>query len=281
MSEKGKLVFEDVVKNLRTDLKFLAGLFLRLKEMRAGTRFADAETRIFVTDVCLDKTFEIESRISKLIQELGIATYVGGEMTNLSAAIGSMEEFVFDVAYMDTSEFDFSSFDKVPHYFAVYVEKVIASARRTLHTVKEWAEIAELSPTDYVTADWKRYVSARDELELAREAIDNAQWDDVMNHVRSAMEGALKEKFGFQRIQPMVRFIEDADRHGFPLPSFDLLYSYFDVGSSRIHAGRIHTPFEAQHVYRFAASFLDQLELIQVENSVIRDFASKCSAVIL
>lgn len=77
----------------------------------------------------------------------------------------------------------------------------------------------------------------------------------------------------------MRQFINDAEKYRLPLPTYTMLYDYFDVGSKRIHEGKLNTPYECQKALEFVAGFIDRLEVINVTQKKINDFKSKSKAV--
>jgi hypothetical protein len=101
----------------------------------------------------------------------------------------------------------------------------------------------------------------------------------VFNHLRPAIDLALKEKFGFKKINPMKQFLLDAEKYGLPLPTYAMLYDYFDEGSQRIHSGKLNTPYECQNALEFVAGFIDQLDLIDISKDKLEEFKQKCKCV--
>jgi hypothetical protein len=125
----------------------------------------------------------------------------------------------------------------------------------------------------------KRFLESKDEMRRAREAANKGDWPEVLNHIRVAIDLAIKEKFGFKKIQPMSLFIKDAETMGLPLPSHSLIYDYFDEGSKRLHNGLIHDPLEAKHVLNFVEDFINELNSIPVDENKLNEFKSKCKFV--
>lgn len=143
-----------------------------------------------------------------------------------------------------------------------------------------WVGMEKISIEDYVfQTKRRRYVTAREELEKARQAVKGGQWEDVFNHLRPAIDLALKEKYGFTDIR-MKGFLDYSGEHNeLNLPSIDLLYSIFDEGSGRLHKGKIHSPLECQIGLEFVARFIDQLDLIDISKERIDEFKQKCKFV--
>ena len=116
-------------------------------------------------------------------------------------------------------------------------------------------------------------------MEKAKQAVKNQKWAEVLNHLRPAIDLSIKEKFGFQKIFPMKQFIEEAEKYDFPLPSYSLLYDYFDEGSQRIHEGKLHTEWECEKALNFVAEFIDRLDLISISSEDILKFKNVSKAV--
>jgi hypothetical protein len=145
---------------------------------------------------------------------------------------------------------------------------------------ENFAQVKKLKNEEYVLPTQRaKYVQARDELEKAKQAVKDKEWDEVLNHLRPAIDLALREKFGFKRINPMRQFLADAEKYNLPLPSYTMLYDYFDEGSQRIHGGKLNTPFECQKALEFVAGFIDRLELINVSKEDVEQFKSKSKVV--
>jgi hypothetical protein len=103
--------------------------------------------------------------------------------------------------------------------------------------------------------------------------------EDVMMHLRNAIDLSIKERFGFRKITFMKTFIDEAKKFDFPLPSYDFIYQLFTEGSERIHQGKIHTSFEIQEAIRTVSNFIDELETIEVTKEKIDDFVKKSGCV--
>jgi len=100
-----------------------------------------------------------------------------------------------------------------------------------------------------------------------------------MLHIRSAIDLSIQEKFGFKKISPMMKFLQDAKEKNFPLPSYDLIHKYFSSGSERSHSGTISTPFEVSQITRTVKDFIDELETIKISQKEIEDFKKQCNFV--
>jgi len=125
----------------------------------------------------------------------------------------------------------------------------------------------------------KKFLESKDELKKAREATDRGDWAEVLNHIRVAIDLAIKEKFGFKKIQPMSLFLKDAEAMGLQLPSYSLIYDYFDEGSKRLHNGLIHNPLEAESILNFVEKFINELNSIPIDENKLNEFKIKCKVV--
>ena len=142
-----------------------------------------------------------------------------------------------------------------------------------------WTNMKKINIEDYILPTKRRkYVSAREELEWVKQAVKDGKYEDVLNHLRTSIELAIKERFGFTRIS-MKAFLIDAEKYNFTLPSYTMLYDYYDEGSHRLHSGRLNTPFECQKALDFVDDFIDNLELISISQKNIDDFKNKSTAV--
>lgn len=141
-----------------------------------------------------------------------------------------------------------------------------------------WTGMESVTPVKYIALERKTYISARDELDKAKEKIKSDP-EDVMIHLRNAIDYSLKEKFGFADIRPMKRFFDDAEKYGLPLPSYGMIYQLYDEGSERIHQGKIHTEFERELSIKMVDSFIDNLQLMEVDGERLQKFKSLSKSV--
>jgi hypothetical protein len=163
--------------------------------------------------------------------------------------------------------------------YANAIEEEMVDARKYLYDT-DWSAMKKVKLEDYVLSRTRaRYVSAREELEKAKRAIKEEQWKEILNHLRPAIDIALREKFGFKKIYGMKQFLLDADKFRLPLPSYTMLYHYFDEGSQRIHEGKLNTPFECQKALEFVAEFIDRLEASDIPREEIEKFKGKSKTV--
>ena len=159
------------------------------------------------------------------------------------------------------------------------IEEEMVDAKKHLYDTN-WSSIKTVKAEDYVILKRARYVKARDELEKARHAVTDENYEEVLNHLRPAIELAIKEKFGFKRIK-MWQFLRDAISYNFPLPSYETLYYYYIEGSERLHSGKLGTSLECKKALEFVAEFIDRLDLITTSQKDLDDFMSKSKAVSL
>jgi hypothetical protein len=153
------------------------------------------------------------------------------------------------------------------------VEWSLSELRKNLF-LSNWREVSKIKPIEFTNLPRRKYITAREEIAKAKEILTKNP-EDVMMHLRSAIDLSLKERFGFKKINFMIKFFEEAKEDNFPLPSYDLIYQYFNEGSQRSHQGKIHTSFEAQEGIRTVNNFIDELETLEVSKEVISNFIRK------
>jgi len=236
------------------------------------------ETEKWVGDVYLDKVFEIRSKLNKFSRELNLSP-----KSELLAPQQQIENYLQRLAYSkgglscnnnEEHQYCLDHLNEVISSYENAFEQFVTYARNCLYQT-DWAAIKNANPEEYLGFSRRRYVSAREELEKAIEAIKNSQWDEVLNHLRPAIDLSIKEKFGFKKINPMRLFLVDAEKYGLPLPTYSMLYDYFDEGSQRIHSGKLNTPYECKKALEFVAGFIDELELIDISKEKIDEFKQK------
>lgn len=275
MSEKQR--FQEILDELRNDITYIANLFdVLCKKFEELPRH---EANKWMYDVFLDKIYETHAKTMKLLVDMS-AKSLGRDLeyklntVRVGARNISSEDVMTYELDMKMGELNTAIVD-----YANRIEWTMSSVRLAMHQA-DWEGMKKIKTEDYMVVKKRvRFVRARDELEKAKQAIKNKKWDDVLNHLRPAIDMAIREKFGFQKIHPMKQFLQDADRYNFPLPSYTMIYDYFDEGSHRIHGGRINTPWECQKALSFVAEFIDRLELIDVNQKEIEEFKKKCRAV--
>jgi hypothetical protein len=157
------------------------------------------------------------------------------------------------------------------------IEWCLSELRSNLH-LSNWNELANIKPIEFTNLPRKKYVTAREEIAKAKEILEENP-EDVMMHLRTAIDLSLKERFGFKDIRGMGAFIDEAKEFDFPLPSYDLIYYYFDEGSKRSHQGKVHMQFDAKEAIRTVSDFIDELETIEVTQEKIDRFVRDSKSV--
>jgi hypothetical protein len=275
MSEKQR--FQEVLTEIRSDIKFLQGdLSYQLQNILKHKRGEiDSEVKDWIYDVFLDKFYEIDAKIKKIINDLGYKPKLPTDDVKRQAELIARKKVYYYYTLNDQLYYLKSNIES----YGNEVESIMSSIRLKLYE-KDWSQIKNLKSEDYVMPIHRvKYVQARDELEKAKKAVKDKQWDEVLNHLRPAIDLAIKEKFGFKKIQPMKQFLRDAEKYNLPLPSYTMLYDYFDEGSQRIHEGKLNTPYECQRALEFVAGFIDRLESAHASQKDIDEFKKKSKAV--
>lgn len=231
------------------------------------------EIREWIFDVFLDKIYEIDSKILRFL------TDVSQEVLHKKLSIQEMDKYLRDIVQ---GRNPYENLDKLKRAISNYRNSINAAmddVRKALYDTN-WVGMEKISIEDYLFQTKRhRYVTAREELEKARQAVKDRQWEEVFNHLRPASERAIKEKYGFKDIR-MKQFLDYSREHNeLKLPSIDMLYFIFDEGSGRLHEGKIHTPLECQTALEFVARFIDQLDLIAISKEEIEEFKRKCEFV--
>ena len=139
-----------------------------------------------------------------------------------------------------------------------------------------WTSMKKINIEDYILLiERRKYIHAREELQWVKQAIKEGKYEDILTHLRTAIELAIKERFGFKEIK-MWHFLKDAKTFNFHLPSYGTVYYYYDEGSDRLHSGKLNTPFECQQALHFVDGFIEELELINISQEEIDNFMKKC-----
>ena len=280
MSEKQR--FQEIIQELRSDLIFVQELQTKLSKVLIGKRLQGKEFGKWVTDVYIDKVLETNSKINHFLSQLGVSS-----VRELNESNRELVNCLQDVA-LKTSTFPYLPINSASELLAKVkegitnfnceFEKAMVLARTRMYNTN-WTEMKKIQSEDYVLMERNSYLTARQELEKAKDAVKNRQWAEVLNHLRPAIDLAMKEKFGFKKINPMKQFLIDAEKFGLQLPTYTMLYDYFDEGSQRIHSGKLNTPYECQKALEFVAGFIDQLDLIDIKKGKIEEFKQKCKCV--
>ena len=272
MSEKQR--FQEILQEIRSNLNFLQVELFKEVINLINQKIAQVELRDWLFDVFLDKFFETDVKIRKIISDLGYEVEFPWKEVKRQVEKIACQHNISHIRLLDINSLKFRLKD-----YADKVESEMSSIRYKLHE-NNWEQINKLRTEDYVLPTQRvKYVQARDELEKAKKAVKAEEWDEVLNHLRPAIDLAMKEKFGFKKIQPMKTFLKDAEKYGLPLPTYTMLYDYFDEGSQRIHEGKLNTPYECQKALEFVAGFIDRLDLVNISQEEINDFKSKSKAV--
>ena len=272
--EKSKAIFNQVHADFRADLANIK----KLQEVmlaKVGETIPDEDTRNWLLDVYIDKFFEIDVKLKKIAKEMG-----GVSTSNFWSSIRHIKEMTHEMAFAQNVTtfiaYRNSTTDSI-NTAIKYAEEVFTEIREKMWG-SDWAGLEKVKPLEYVTTERKRYVSAFDELQKARDCL-NGKIEDVTLHLRPAINQALLERFRFKKIHPMSRFIDDAKKLNFPLPSYDFIYEIYDEGSDRLHAGKPPTSWEAHQMIKTVSSFIDALDLIEISDEDIDDFKKKSSTV--
>lgn len=269
-SNVNKIKFEQLLADVRADLNTLKKM-CEILESKVSERVPDEETKNWIFDVFLDKAFEIDLKTSKILVELGNSknSFIGTFTTHVQ--ILAFQTNMYDVeGYIGTIKNDFKSLAK-------NIEEKFSSSRYRVMG-NNWNELEKIKPMDYVISERKEYVTSREELTKAKEKVESNP-EDVMGHLRTAIDLSIRERFGFSKIHKMIFFLDDAERLNFMLPSYSLIYTFFNEGSKRLHEGKVHTSFEAKEAIRTVTNFIDELELIQVTEEQIQNFKKGCKFV--
>jgi hypothetical protein len=276
-ARRTRIGFEEVVSQIRADLAHVDNMFALLEQKVAGRSSTDNETRQWIYDTFLDKIYQIHAKTKRFVARPSLGRFV--DVENIETALIRLKERAGKVAHDPNPTSQFVMFQAELAEYKRCVEDTLSDARRGLHD-SGWESVPDIRAIDYTVEPRKKFVTAREELEKARQAIERGEWDEVMNHIRSSMDIALKAKFGFKRILRMQQFLDDAQRFGLPVPSYDLLYHYYNMGSRRLHSGIVSPPFEAVQAVRFASDLIDALDLVQVDEQMVEDFKKKSKSAI-
>ena len=272
-------VFQEIVTRIRSDLKYLKeDLFSILQNKRWHDRYGSKdEVRSWILDVFLDKLFEIHAKVERLFGDFDIQR---------DLPIWEMKKCAEDLAFARGKRYDLDALEEmfrelyghIQEYDAI-VERSMGTIRKILHD-QNWEPMKRIDLDNYILPMKRaRYIDARGELSKAKKAVKEGTWEEVLNHLRPAIDLALKEKFGFKRIKGYKKLFDDAGKYGLRLPSYDMIYRYFDEASQRLHKGRVHTPWECQEALDFVDKFIDRLDLIDVSEKEIEEFKKKSKSV--
>jgi hypothetical protein len=280
MSEARK--FQHIVDGIREDLTLVEELCRILDHslsnmLRMGGFLYEETTfqiKEWISDVFLDKIYEIDSKIHRFLIDVCLEEmYDKVSLQEMEKYIKNIVEEKKGFGYGDT----FSNLAKLRKAISNYREAfntIMNYVRKFLYETN-WTNIKKINIEDYLFLTKKqKYIKAREELQGVKQSIKDGKYEDILNHLRAAIELAIKERFGFKNIKKMWHFLNDAEVLN--LPSYDMLYFYYDEGSHRLHSGRLNTPFECQQALQFVDSFIDRLELINISQEEIDNFKKKC-----
>lgn len=300
MSEKVK--FQEIVSNIRSDLKYIQSLqdklnFSIIPDIAADTfvsRQLAIDTKEWIIDIYLDKFFETDAKVRKFLLDLGInanevivraADELKQNLERVALTLGALMLPRGDKkelqAYKKTYEVFhrwLTQVDLSLHLYSDGFERAVIDANNHMYRTN-WSKMKDIKYEDYILAIKRRkYVKARDELEKAKQASKTGQWEEILNHLRPAIDLALKERFGFKDIRHMKSFLEEAEEFGL-LPAYEMLYLFFDEGSKRLHKGKIHTPLDCQTAVDYVAKFIDYLAIADISQEKIEEFKQKSRCV--
>ena len=266
--------FENIVRELRNDydnIKKLHLLFLN----KTRKHPVDEDTKIWIMDVYLDKVYELNKKLHLLFTKTTHRDFP----VNVDTALIQFVKSSHQLAYPNERQELILPTDITNklNNFIGEIEWSISESRKNLF-LSDWIEMSKIKPIDFTNLPRRKYITARDEITKAKEIL-NKNSEDVMMHLRNAIDLSLKERFGFKKISFMGTFIDEAEKYDFPLPSYSFIYQYFTEGSQRSHQGKIHTPFEAREAIRTVSNFIDELETLEVTKERIDDFIRKSKVV--
>jgi len=280
--------FQHIIDGIREDLTFIENLYWKLNHLldnpllRSDFSYEKTafEIKEWINDVLLDKIYEINLKVLKFLTDVAFA-----KSSSKKVSTQEMEKYVRFIVegkkglgYGDT----YLNLKKLKSAISNYRESfntAMDDVRKFLYSTN-WTSMKEINIEDYILPTKRRkYVSAREELQWVKQAVKDRKYEDVLNHLRSAIELAIKERFGFKRFKNFYNFLVKADEYNFPLPSYEMLYYYYSEGSGRIHAVKLNTPFECQIALNFADGFIDRLELCNISPEKIDDFKNKSKVV--
>jgi len=285
MSEAQK--FQHILDGIREDLAFVENLYWKLHEdlmsnpyLRSDFSYERTafEIKEWTNDVFLDKIYEINSKIHKFLTDLSL------EEMYKKVSIQEMDKYIRDIiqerkglGYGNTY-LNLHKLKKAIINYRNSIDITMDDVRKFLYKAN-WTNMKKIDVEDYLLLIKRRkYVTAREELESVKQIIKEGKYEDILTHLRTSIELAIKERFGFTRIT-MKPFLTDAEKYDFSLPSYTMLYDYYDEGSQRLHSGRLNTPYECQKALDFVDGFIDRLELINISQEEIDNFKKKCRCV--
>jgi len=300
MSEKQK--FQEIIQKIRTDLKFIQALEYKLKTNLIpdiASAFFNSnqlaeDTKEWIIDVYLDKFIETDTKIREFLKVV-----YSSENENLHKEACNIKENLERVAlslkvlllprsnkkelkvYQKYAEGLYKGMDHVIASFYSYsieFERIMIKTKDSLYQTK-WSKMKDIRIEDYIlTTERRKYVKARDELRKAIQASKSGNWEEILNHLRPAIDLSLQERFGFKDIRHMKTFLVNAEEFGL-LPAYKLLYLFFDEGSKRLHKGKVHTPLDCQTAVDYVAKFIEYLDFVEIPKEKIEAFKQKYKSI--
>lgn len=272
-SRTNKINFNKIVSNIRIDYETLRDYYKQITE-RCKEKFRlSTNDSNFITDVFLDKAYEISAKLNNLRSKDVYVFLTHEEILN------DLQSFAIKrLAFSDTAFSAVQQLDSYLEKFIGAVEHDLASYRKELHK-KGLIDSNQFDAMKFVDINRKRYLSARDSISLAKKAYDNGDLPNVFTNMRTSIERAICARFGFNDIKKMKDFFTDAEEFGLPLPSYDLAYTFYDEGSKRSHKGKVHTELDCLEAINFASTFIDRLDLVNVTEDQITKFKAQSKTV--
>jgi hypothetical protein len=296
MSEKQK--FHEIIKKIRSDLKFIQKLEYNLKTNlipEIANAFFNSnqlaeDTKEWIIDVYLDKFIETDTKINEFFKHVGLSE---NESLHKKAAIikENLENVALNLKVLllpRSNKKELKVYQKYAnglhnwmtqvissfYSYSVEFERIMIKIKNDLYQTK-WRKMKDIKIEDYIlTTERRRYVTAREELQRAIQASKRGDWKDTLNHIRPAIDLALKERFNLKEIRQMKSFLINAEEFGL-LPAYELLYLFFDEGSKRLHKGKVHTPLDCQTAVDYVAKFIDYLDFVKIPEEKIAAFKQK------
>lgn len=275
-AEIEKAKFEQISEQVRSDVTVLIRLVEILSSRVERDEIHTNDNRHWVTDVFNDKFFEVDAKIRRLRDEvlLDDETITGQYFDNATNKALGLLKAINDKA--DRREL-MRELTASMLFIHDNIESDLADIRQGLWH-EDWQPLKDTKAVDFVSLERRKYLKANDALAKAKSVIDSAP-EDVIAHLRTAIELAFKERYAFKDIRSMKAFLKEADELGLPLPSYSLIYEFYDDGSKRMHHGITQTPFEARQSVRVVSDFITELELMTVPREKITEFVAKAKTV--
>lgn len=278
--------FQHILNGIREDLAIVEQLYWILHEKLLSnpdleSDFNHSRTVLeiieWTNDVFQDKVYEINSKVRKFLTDLSL------EDRHRKVSIQEMNKYVRDILQEKEGlgrGNTYLNLDKLKTAISCYrysFDTTMLDVRELLYET-DWTDMRNINIEDYALFKRRKYVTAREELEWAKQAIKERKYEGILIHIRAAIDLAIKERFGFKKIR-MWQFLNDAGDIGFPLPSYGMVYYFYDEGSDRLHSGKLNTPLECRQALEFANSFIEELELCDISQEQIDNFRKECKGV--